>query len=204
MTINEGSRPVGRGRSDKKRAAILEAAEALFLEGGYDRTSTDAIASRAGVSKRTVYDHFGDKERLYAAVVVEATSGLVETLKSAVQEELPDGCDPGPSLLAFARRVATEAFVSSEYAQFRTLVAAAGPARSSTAIKDPAALLADRIAAFARAGTLRAPNASRATDHFVALTFLIALDSLERTPEADELDAILLDGVDAFMRAYAP
>jgi len=48
-----------------KRAAIESAAHALFLRDGYARTSVDAVAREAGVSKRTVYDYYGDKQRLF-------------------------------------------------------------------------------------------------------------------------------------------
>jgi len=48
-----------------KRTAILEAAKTLFTELGYDGASMDAIAARAGVSKLTVYSHFGDKQNLF-------------------------------------------------------------------------------------------------------------------------------------------
>ena len=41
----------------------------LFLRDGYARTSVDAIAAEAGVSKRTIYNHYGDKESLFLSVV---------------------------------------------------------------------------------------------------------------------------------------
>ena len=53
--------PGRRQRSESKQTAILDAAERLFVADGYELTSVDAIAAAAGVSKRTVYDHFGDK-----------------------------------------------------------------------------------------------------------------------------------------------
>ena len=53
-----------REGSTQKRSAILTAARDLFLADGFDRSSVDAVAARAGVSKRTVYDYFGDKEAL--------------------------------------------------------------------------------------------------------------------------------------------
>ena len=53
-----------------KRAAIVEAAAELFLNSGYGDVSMDAIAARAGVSKRTVYSHFSGKDALFAAVMV--------------------------------------------------------------------------------------------------------------------------------------
>jgi AcrR family transcriptional regulator len=45
----------GRPRDPQRRQAILDAALALVAELGYDRTTVDAIASRAGVSKPTLY-----------------------------------------------------------------------------------------------------------------------------------------------------
>ena len=60
----------GRPKDLEKRAAILEAAMALFPERGYEGVSMDAIAQQAGVSKLTVYNHFADKEALFAAAVI--------------------------------------------------------------------------------------------------------------------------------------
>ncbi|QWP76868.1 TetR/AcrR family transcriptional regulator [Lysobacter sp. K5869] len=64
-------KPAGPGRPKdlSKRNAILEAAKRLFLIQGYDGVSMDQIAAEAGVSKLTVYSHFGDKETLFAAAV---------------------------------------------------------------------------------------------------------------------------------------
>ncbi|GLY91309.1 TetR/AcrR family transcriptional regulator [Actinoallomurus iriomotensis] len=60
------------GRSAAKHEAILRAATEVFLRDGYARASVDAIAATAGVGKQTVYGHFGDKERLFLAVVAKA------------------------------------------------------------------------------------------------------------------------------------
>jgi len=57
----------GRPKDMGKRAAILDAAKRLFVEQGYDGVSMDQIAAAAGVSKLTVYSHFGDKDALFAA-----------------------------------------------------------------------------------------------------------------------------------------
>lgn len=59
----------GRPKDPVKRTAILQAAQLLFLQNGYEGTSMDAIAAEAGVSKLTVYSHFTDKETLYAAAI---------------------------------------------------------------------------------------------------------------------------------------
>jgi AcrR family transcriptional regulator len=56
-------------RGDPLRENILWAAQEVFLEAGYERTSMDAVASRAGTTKRTVYAHFANKEALFLAVL---------------------------------------------------------------------------------------------------------------------------------------
>lgn len=58
-------------RSEQKRAAVLAAAQAEFQEKGFALSSMDAIAARAGVSKRTVYNHFASKEALFDAIAGE-------------------------------------------------------------------------------------------------------------------------------------
>jgi TetR/AcrR family transcriptional regulator of autoinduction and epiphytic fitness len=55
--------------SDRKRAAILDAALAEFRATGYEATSMDRIAASAGVSKRTVYNHFPGKEALFVRIL---------------------------------------------------------------------------------------------------------------------------------------
>ncbi|MFB6521044.1 TetR/AcrR family transcriptional regulator [Streptomyces sp. NPDC056401] len=53
----------------RKRRAIVDAAAAEFLAEGYAAASMDAITSRSGVSKATLYKHFGTKERLFLAAI---------------------------------------------------------------------------------------------------------------------------------------
>lgn len=55
--------------TDRKRAAVIGAAIEEFLAAGFDATSMDRIATRASVSKRTVYNHFPSKEALFAAIL---------------------------------------------------------------------------------------------------------------------------------------
>jgi TetR/AcrR family transcriptional regulator, mexJK operon transcriptional repressor len=61
--------PPGGGPGSPKCAAIVCAAADLFLHSGYGEVSMDAIAAKAGVSKRTVYSHFSGKDELFAAVM---------------------------------------------------------------------------------------------------------------------------------------
>lgn len=57
--------------SDLKREAIVQAALAQFRELGFQGASMDGIAAAAGVSKRTVYNHFPSKDELFAEILGE-------------------------------------------------------------------------------------------------------------------------------------
>jgi len=62
--MNHASQPV-RGKSDTKRQQILEAASEVFLANGFEGTRMDQVAEHSGVSKQTVYSHFGNKDDLF-------------------------------------------------------------------------------------------------------------------------------------------
>ena len=66
--IRRGGRP-SRADALRLRDQILIAATELFLQEGYGSTTIEAVAARAGVSKRTFYDRFDDKAALFGAVV---------------------------------------------------------------------------------------------------------------------------------------
>ncbi len=69
------------------RQRILDAATQLFLDHGYGSTSIEAVAARAGVSKRTFYDRFDDKQALFAAVV----HGIIERIRPGADVPLLEG-----------------------------------------------------------------------------------------------------------------
>lgn len=54
--------------TERKREDIIRAAKDEFRDNGFGATSMDRIAEVAGVSKRTVYNHFDSKETLFKAV----------------------------------------------------------------------------------------------------------------------------------------
>jgi len=70
------SRRPGRPRSDEKHEAILKAASREFGVSGYRDASMDAIATKADVSKRTLYNHFDSKEALFRALVSELVAKI--------------------------------------------------------------------------------------------------------------------------------
>jgi AcrR family transcriptional regulator len=62
-------------RGDQLREHILWTAKEVFLEMGFERASMDVVASRAHTSKRSLYAHFENKEKLFLAFV-ELVRGL--------------------------------------------------------------------------------------------------------------------------------
>jgi len=61
--------PLPQRLTDRKRQAIVDAAIAAFRSHGFETTSMDKIAAGAGVSKRTVYNHFPSKDELFSAIL---------------------------------------------------------------------------------------------------------------------------------------
>jgi AcrR family transcriptional regulator len=68
----------------ERREQLLDVGRALFAQRGFDATSVEEIAARAGVSKPVVYEHFGGKEGLYAVVVDREMRILLEAIVGAL------------------------------------------------------------------------------------------------------------------------
>ena len=84
-------------RSARKRAAILGAATDVFLKGGYLGTNVDAIAAGSGVSKQTVYKHFGSKEALFIEIVASMTSDAGDLVVRETPNRTTARISPGTS-----------------------------------------------------------------------------------------------------------
>lgn len=199
----------GRPKDLGKRAAILEAAKQMFTQNGFDGASMDQIAAAAGVSKLTVYSHYGDKETLFAAVV---KSYCERQLPSSLFEPMPQVPLPerlqiiaqaffamicSPTAVAGHRMLCTPQLSGSPLPR---LFWEAGPKRVQS---DFAALLEQRIAA----GELDIADVARAASQFFTL--------LKGEPHARlvfgcgdpdavvDTDAHLAATVELFLRAYA-
>lgn len=83
------ARPPGRPKDADKHAAILDAAKQLFVQHGYVGVSMDQIAASAGVSKLTLYSHFGDKENLFAAAVRAFCEHALPDITFRARPDLP-------------------------------------------------------------------------------------------------------------------
>jgi len=87
---------------------ILDAAFAMFIERGYEGSSMDAIARKAGVTKPVIYDCYASKEELFTELLEREEERILNQIAAA----LPDRADEDPErtleegLTAFLRAVA--------------------------------------------------------------------------------------------------
>lgn len=68
----------------ERREQLLDIGRTLFADKGFEGTSVEEIAAKAGVSKPVVYEHFGGKEGLYAVVVDREMRQLLEGVTGAL------------------------------------------------------------------------------------------------------------------------
>jgi len=79
-TTAKGARDGRTVRAERTRQALVDALLALLYEGQL-RPTAERIAERAGVSERSVFQHFADREALYQAVAVEQYERVAPTLE---------------------------------------------------------------------------------------------------------------------------
>jgi AcrR family transcriptional regulator len=195
-------------RALKPSEDMLEAAQRLFAESGYEAVSMDAVAKTAGVSKATLYAHFESKEKLFAEIL-EAESGRAEE-GSWIPERFEG--DAEGVLRRFAHRMARffvdgrglavyRLFVSDLH-RFPKLVArfhAAGP----MALRSR---LAGLLAQMAERGALAIDDPETAAEHLMALIQgRLPFDrSIGLPPPPDEeIERHVESALQLFLRGYA-
>ena len=83
VSTTSRSRMTGKER----REQLIDVGRKLFAEKGFEATTVEEIATRAGVSKPVVYEHFGGKEGLYAVVVDREIRALLDGITGALSTE---------------------------------------------------------------------------------------------------------------------
>lgn len=76
-------------RKEQKRDNIRRAAMELFQVHGFNKVSLSDVASRAGVSQVTIYNHFGSKEGLVREIVKQQLNDMLEKYRGVIQEDKP-------------------------------------------------------------------------------------------------------------------
>lgn len=84
----DGESTLDRRRAPHTREAILDAAEAAFVESGYHGASIRSISDAAAVQKALAYYHFGSKEDLFRAVIDRRADDNVAGLRAALEDAL--------------------------------------------------------------------------------------------------------------------
>jgi TetR/AcrR family transcriptional repressor of mexJK operon len=213
--------PSGAGRAvggaGPKGEAIAQAARHLFLRDGYERTSVDAIAAEAGVSKRTIYNRYGDKENLFLSVLRDTYSAMMATVRAIAEAHLGGaspaaGTDVRQDLTAFAREVASRVTTAPDRIALVRLILAEAPyfpvlIRQERGPQTLRATTARSLSRLAEAGRLAISDPDEAADHFLALTFnqinTRTMFGVVPISEA-EIGRVISGGVAAFVRAYRP
>lgn len=201
------SAPTGK-RAERSRQAIVAAAREMFVRDGFD-AGMDVIAAAAGVSKVTVYNHFGSKEELFTEVVGQAM-GEAHTTMAEARTRLTGTEDVREVLLRTARTMVTAAadpsrmamrnLVTGELRRFPELARAyqeRGPARSAIALGEVFGDLCER-------GQLVIADLELAVIQFFGLTLYpnLIVGSIGAGLPPDLVDRLITDGVDLFLSRY--
>lgn len=115
----------GLGKRDKRkyetRAALVQAAQVLFRERGFDKTKIDDIANAAGIAVGTCYNYFERKPDLLIAIVLEADRNAIAEAE-AIFDDLP--ADPVAALQAIALHDSRHSMAALDKPCWRYLLAA--------------------------------------------------------------------------------
>lgn len=195
--------------SERRRDAIGRAALTLFASDGYERTSVDAIAAEAGVSKRAVYSDYGDKENLFLSVVRETYDRMLARISEIVEctaweQDVPfalTGCvtEITHSIVRAPERATLARLLITEAPHFPVLIDLLHERAVTPIIAAP-------LARLGHAGLLAIPDPAQAAAHLAALTFeQVNTRSLMGTVplSEEETSHLLASGVRVFLRAYA-
>lgn len=197
------------GQIDRaKYEAILEAASDVIFERGLS-APLDEIARRAGVSKQTIYNHYGSKVDLMRALIERRAKSITNPLDVPGAEAFPER-----ALAAYGEVLLTTATLDRGVAFLRLMI--------ESAPRDPAlvrgvlpngfrggrAKLAAFLAKETRDGRLDTPDPVEAADFFVGMVLgghqLEGLLGLPLELTAERIQAIAREAARRFMRAYAP
>lgn len=197
-------------RSSAKRTAILDAAQACFLEHGFSNTSMDAVAATASVSKATIYAHFQSKDDLFGAIIQRRCDDQAQGLGAL---SVDDSLDARTTLTVLARKLMSMLVQPQVLGIYRVVLAEmprnpdlariyfdAGPLRGKER-------LVDIFDALVRRGLLDVADTWQVMDQFVGMLrsevynrALLGLPPSERT----SMDSTIAGAVDVILRAYAP
>jgi TetR/AcrR family transcriptional repressor of mexJK operon len=185
----------GGERRNERRRAIIEAAEALFLEQGYEATSLAAVVKRSGGSLATLYELFGNKQGLLRAII-EWRKG--QDLLPACGDGCPDAA-PADLLRRYAHQIYAHVTSPTAIALKRIVIteALSDPAFASRIYDDihlPSVLdLAELFERLNQRGDARIDNCRAAAELFFAIVMSDVQLRMLADGRTDLLDESTLD-----------
>ena len=202
--MNQSQRQVNTRKGD----AILKAATALFLQDGFEKTSMDAIALKAGVTKQTVYTHYQSKEQLFTRMISDLCMQHVHP-----QTELTRVKKPFDSLLYEIGMGLLTLITSPEgMAATRLVIAEASryPKIAKLYYENGTQRIMQLLAAFLdeqnALGNVQIPDTSSAASYFFAMLkgqyFLRMTLGVPPIPSKKEREAHVRETVRVFMHLY--
>jgi len=195
-------------KTDAKRREIVATAWEVFRAKGFEGTSMSDVAERFGGSKATLYRYYSSKEELFAAALEDTLRDLSDDAYEKISRE----GDLRVRLLDFGRTYLQFRLTPEMIGVHRLMIASAERSDLSAVLRaefiDPnwrrfSAVLEREMAA----GNLRKADPYLASIHFRGL---VEADVLERRMNGERLvtkaqvETAVEQGVEAFLRAYAP
>ncbi|MGV7207576.1 TetR/AcrR family transcriptional regulator [Oxalobacteraceae bacterium A2-2] len=200
-----------KAKTEARRQTIMNIAEQVFSELGFERASMDEVSKRGGGSKATIYNYFANKEELFFEVMYRSKEAEFEAVHAALAGS--DGGNLVQVLEDFGRRLLGLLYAPHVRAVRRLVVAEGGrsglgarcyqlgPQRSLT-------IIADFLTRAMEQGKLR-----RADSHVAAQQLKALLDAelmerflcheLDEVSE-EEIAAVVGRAIPVFMAAYGP
>lgn len=192
----------------------MRAARHTFGQVGYVQASIETIAREAGVSTRTIYNHFDNKEQLFSAVLLESSTEVAQAREALIERHLGVITDLERDLTELAKEwIRPREEFEDHFAIVRRLRAESERFPDElrlawrTAGRDRARhALATRFADLERSGMLIVSDHRSAANHFMALIAATAIDeSYSSAAELEaEIDAVARSGVRAFLYGHLP
>jgi TetR/AcrR family transcriptional repressor of mexJK operon len=201
-------------RSSQRRGEILAAGRKIFVSQGYLGASMDAVAAAAGMSKRTVYQYFADKESLFAAAVLDTVDQGYEFFAPRIRA-LAEAEDIAEALRANSR-ITLAGVMQPEILQMRRLVIAeaerfpdVGRAYYERSWGRTLALLAETLQRLHDQGVLHVPHPERSAHFYTWLVISIPANRVAFLGDAEtytpiELDELADEATRVFLAAHQP
>ncbi|MEU4230084.1 TetR/AcrR family transcriptional regulator [Nonomuraea sp. NPDC026600] len=209
MTRENTTTPRPRGGLVSKRQAILDGALTVFARDGYTRASIDAISAGAGVSTRTIYNHFTDKAELFLAVIQESATRAADVQIAIIDRHLRKVTDLEADLIEFGRDWATPMPDSAaHFSMVGQINAEAGhipqeaiDAWQETGPRRVRRELAGHLRRLADRGLLRIDDPDRAALHLLLL-ISAELPTHHASLSAEELTETVAAGIHTFLHGH--